>query len=57
MNAKWLGKYIITDIRRNCAKIQNSDDGKTIKYLININKKYNIGPYIINKQSILSIDS
>ena len=26
LNAKWLGKYTITDIRGNCARIQNSDD-------------------------------
>ena len=84
LNAKWLGKYIITDIRGNCAKIKNSDDGKIRKCLINLsklkpylefnkivnkpinilknlkdclNKTYKIGPYIINKESILSIDS
>ena len=84
MNANWLGKYTITDIKGNYAKIKNSDDGKTIKCLINlsrlkpclefnktintpinilknfkdcINKTYNIGPYVINKEIILSIDS
>ena len=82
MNAKWLSKNTITSTRGNCARIKNSDDGKTIKCLINllktylefnkiinkpinilknlkdcINKTYNIGPYIINKESILSIDS
>ena len=83
MNENWLGKYTIIDIRGDCARIKNSDEGKTTKCLINlsklkpflefnkiinkpniqinlkdyINKTYKIGPYIINKESILSIDS
>ena len=51
LNAKWLAKYTITNIRRNCARIKNSDNGKTIKCLINLSK---LKPYlefnkIINK--------
>ena len=37
LNAKWLGKYTITDIRGNYAKIKNSDDGKIIKCLTYLN--------------------
>ena len=43
MNAKWLGKYTISDIKGNCARIKNSDDGKTIKCLINLSK---LKPYL-----------
>ena len=43
LNAKWLGKYTITDIRGNCARIQNSDDEKIIKCLINLSK---LKPYL-----------
>ena len=42
LNVKWLGNYIITDIRGNWARIKNSYDGKIIKCLISLSKLKNI---------------
>ena len=52
LNARWLRKYTMTDIRENCTRIKYSDDGKIIKCLINL---FKLKPYleynkIVNKQ-------